>query len=87
MKSEPQKNPIECFSVNENGEIAIGCSDSEQKTVCIYADNGKFQYGYSFECSGSFGIEFENNNLNIYFVRSDVAIAVNQMGEVESIYK
>ncbi len=87
LEDEPQKKAIECFDVNENGEIAIGCSDFENKTVCIYTSDGDFQYGYSFECSGNFGIEFDKSVLNIYFVRSDVAIAVNPVGEVESILK
>lgn len=87
LADEPQKKAIECFAVNENGVIAIGCSDSENKTVCIYTSDGDFQYGYSFECSGNFGIELDRNILIIYFVRSDVAVAVNPVGEVESILK
>ncbi len=87
LADEPQKKAIECFDVNENGLIAIGYSDSENKTVCIYTIDGDFQYGYSFECSGKFGIELDKSVLNIYFVRSDVAIAVNSVGEVKSILK
>lgn len=87
LTDEPTKKAIECFDVNGNGMIAIGCSDFENKTVCIYTSNGDFQYGYRFECSGNFGIELDENVLNIYFVRSDVAIAVNPVGEVESILR
>lgn len=87
LSDEPQKKAIECFDVNENGMVAIGCSDFEIKTVCIYTSDGDFQYGYSFECSGNFGVELVNSILYIYFVRSDVAIAVNPRGEVESILK
>ena len=87
LADEPSKKAIECFDVNENGAIAIGCSASDNKTVCIYTSDGNFQYGYSFECSGSFGIEMDKNNLIIYFVRSDIAIAIDPTGEVESILK
>ncbi len=67
--------------------VAIGCGNSESQTVCIYTNDGVFKYGYSFKCSGSFGIEFDKSVLNIYLVRSDVAIAVNSVGEVESVLK
>ena len=87
LAEEPPKKTIECFAVNEDGVIAIGCSSSENKTVCIYTSDGIFQYGYSFKCSGNFGIEFDKSLLNIYLVRSDIAIAVDSVGEVESIIK
>lgn len=87
LTDEPSRKTIQCFDVNEDGLIAIGCSDSENKTVCVYTCDGVFQYGYSFKSSGSFGIEFDKSVVNIYLVRSDVAIAVNSVGEVDSILK
>ncbi len=87
LTHEPSKDAIECFDINEDGLVAIGCGSSETKTVCIYTIDGDFQYGYRFRCSGTFGVEFDKNILNIYLVRSDVAIAVNSVGEVESILK
>lgn len=87
LADEPPKKTIECFAVNEDGVIAIGCSSSENKTVCIYTSDGVFQYGYSFKCSGNFGIELDKSVLNIYLIRSDIAIAVNSVGKVESVLK
>ena len=87
LTDEPSKKAIKCFSVNEDGLIAIGYGNSENKTVCIYTNDGVFKYGYSFKCSGSFGIELDKSVLNIYLVRSDVAIAVNSAGEVEGVLK
>lgn len=87
LTDEPSKKAIKCFSVNEDGLIAIGYGSSENKTVCIYTNDGVFKYGYSFKCSGSFGIELDKSVLNIYLVRSDVAIAVNSAGEVEGVLK
>ena len=87
IEEEPKKRAIDCFAVNDDGIIAIGCSDSENKTVCIYTSEGEFQYGYRFECSGNFGVGFDKSILNIYFVRSDVAVAVNPDGGVKSIHK
>ena len=87
LEEEPPKRAIECFDVNENGLIAVGCGDSEYKTVCIYTSDGIFQCGYSFKTSGTFGIELNQDVLNIYLVRSDVVIAINSTGEIESILK
>ena len=61
LADEPPKKTIECFAVNEDGMIAIGCSSSENKMVCIYTSDGVFQYGYSFKCNGNFGIELDKS--------------------------
>lgn len=84
---EPEKRPIECFDVNENGMIAIGTEDKIDKKVCIYSDDGNFQYGFRFKTYGSFGVEWDNELLNIYFVRSDVSVSINQAGEIKNIEK
>lgn len=83
---EPQEDAIDCFDVNIHGLIAIGHSDSTQKQVSLYSSNGDFQHGYSFEYSGSFGVELDNcNNLFIYLVRSNIALVVNTRGEIEQV--
>ena len=70
----PEKNTITCFDVNTNQLIAIGQNTSDRKTICIYSNEGVFQYAYTFNCSGDFGVEWDEENLNIYFVRSRVII-------------
>lgn len=87
LDTEPERKPIDCFDVNENGLIAIGCSDSENRTICIYSNNGQFLFGYRFKCNGEFGVEFAESDLAIYFVRSAVAMTVNHTGEVAEIRK
>lgn len=87
LSDEPNKKAIECFSVNKNGNIAIGYSNGNNKTICIYAADGNFQYGYSFNCSGNFGVELYDDILNVYFVRSDIALSLYPTGEVENILK
>lgn len=87
LENEPPKKAIDCFDVNENGVIAIGSSDFAHKTVCVYSNDGDFLYGYSFECTGNFGIELDKDVINIYFVRSDVAVTVNPTGEVERVVR
>lgn len=87
LTDEPPRRPIKCFAVNEEGTIAVGSSRDNNRTVCIYNSDGVFQYGYSFENYGSFGIELDKNVLNIYLVRSDIAISVNSAGEIEDVLK
>lgn len=80
-KEEPNKEPIVCFDVNENGLIAIGTKDFEKEFISVYEPDGTFKYGYLFDCDGSFGIEWDHNNIVIYFVRSNVAGWFNEKGE------
>lgn len=85
LRYEPSKKTIECFDVNENGLIAIGCDSSDNKTIGVYSSDGVFQYGYKFKYNGSFGVEWDGDSIIVYFVRSDVAAAVNPEGKVENI--
>lgn len=87
LTSEPPKKTIARFAVNEKGLIAIGHDSSNEKTIAIYTSSGEYQYGYTFNSSGSFGLEWDNDNLLIYFVRSDVAISVNAIGEIIDVLK
>ena len=87
FNSEYQKDSIVCFDVNSDGLIAVGCSDGEKKTIAVYTIDGIFKYGYKFKSSGSFGLEWDKDNIIIYFVRSDLAVAVSPEGEIEEILK
>ena len=82
LDEEPVKETITCFDVNSDRFIAIGQSSFDKKTICVYSDDGVFQYGYTFDCSGDFGVEWDEANLNIYFVRSSVIISVTASGEI-----
>lgn len=87
LNTEPSKKPVKCFDVNEQGVIAIGTEDGNNKTIAIYSDAGIFQYGYRFHTEGSFGVELSNEEVKIYFVRSDVAISINFLGEIQCVSK
>ena len=82
IDEEPVKKTITCFDINSNQLIAIGQNTSDRKTICVYSNEGAFQYGYTFNCSGDFGVEWDEENLNIYFVRSSVIVSVTPKGEV-----
>ncbi len=86
IDEEPVKKSINCFDVNSNYLIAIGQKTSgSRKTICVYSNEGVFQYGYSFNCSGDFGVEWDEENLNIYFVRSDIIISLDSDGNISDI--
>ena len=87
LESEPSKRTIDCFDVNEEGMVAVGCSKYESRTVCVYTSEGHFQYGYSFKSFGAFEVELNEDILNIYFVLENVAIVVNPLGEVLEVFE
>ena len=75
---------IQCFDVNEQGEIAIGFSgiSSRKKYISIYDTEGNFLYGYSFQCSGSYLIEWDDKEqLAIYWLRSSVRATFDRNGK------
>ena len=65
--------------------LAIGTGEGSDKMIAIYSDAGIFQYGYRFYTDGSFGVELSNEELKIYFVRSDVAVSINFLGEIQYV--
>ena len=85
IESEPPKSSVVCFDVNEKQMIAVVQNSSDRKVVCVYSSDGSFQYGYTFYCSGTFGVEWDNDKLNIYFVRSDVIISLDSDGDILDI--
>lgn len=69
---------IGCFDVNERGMVAIGLESlGTRAEVAVYDCDGNYKYGYSFDTHGSFYVEWENDNLWIYFVRSDSGVLLD----------
>jgi len=87
LTEEPQKREILCFDVNEYGLIAVGQNGVNRKEVCVYNSQGNYLYGYTFNCSQSFGVEWDGEDINIYFVRSDVIISLSTKGDILDIKK
>jgi len=69
-----------CFAVNEYGDYALGFDQNEIDTVLVYSADGTFRYGFTFSNSGSLGLELDQENVILYFVRSDLAVSVDQNG-------
>lgn len=72
---------IKCFDISDNGLIAVGIDEDVKKYINIYDNNGIFKYCYSFEDYGTYGIEFDNDNLIIYTVRGDNAYLIDEKGK------
>ena len=81
ITAEEKDKPISCFDVNSDGCIVLGFYDTDRKKVCVYNNEGVFKYGYSFKCSGTFGVGWSGENITIYFVRSDVAATFDESAE------
>ena len=80
---EPDKGSIECFDVSSDGLVALGSSFLLNKTVCIYDSFGKFIYGYKFKNLGDFCVEWDEEDLNIYFIRSDYILSFDSSGKCQ----
>ncbi|MBE6765390.1 MAG: hypothetical protein E7546_05870 [Ruminococcaceae bacterium] len=87
LDKEYKNKSIHCFDVREDGTFAIGSEHNKmgamKDIVSVYSAEGVFQYGYIFDSPGSFYLEWDGENVLIYFVRSNFIISVNPEGEVE----
>ena len=81
---EPERIAIECFDVDTN-IIAIGTQKGKTKNICVYDLECNFIRGYSFEDSGTFGIDIIDNSVVIYLVRSDMLIYVDENAQIQDI--
>ena len=81
MLDAPINNePFECYDINENGLIALGIK-TRYTAICVYDQQGEFQNGFSFDCTGTYKIEWDSDNIIIYLVRSNIAASFDKHGE------
>lgn len=83
----PEEMKIESFDVNEKGMVALKFFNGITSNcyIGVYDASGKFQYGYLYTSYGSTAVEWDGDNLNIYFVREDLVYSVNANGEIEDV--
>lgn len=72
---------IQCFDVNESEMVAIGLNSIDENFVNVYNENCEFLYGYTFDIEGSFELEWNNDNLRIYFERSEIIVTFDELGK------
>lgn len=77
--------PFSCFDVSSSGKIALKMGGGETKEILVLNENGDFLYGFAVQTAGEVAVGWENDNVVIYFVRSDLAVAVNEQGDILSI--
>lgn len=83
LEDEPKGISISQFDISEDEKFAIGGSSiTNKKYILIYNSVGEFQYGYTFDCSGSFAVQWSNDGLIVFFVRSDIAALINKDGNI-----
>lgn len=80
--TEPEKEPICCFDIADSGIFAVGTRTMQQNQARVFSEAGAFLYGYTFTTEGSFALEIEENRLNIFLVKSDIIISVDDEGHV-----
>ena len=82
IEQEPARRTIAYFDVNADGLIAVAQLSTGKEVVCVYSDDGIFQYGYTFDCYGAVAVEWDEKNLNVYFVRSGKIVSLTPSGEI-----
>lgn len=88
LAEPPEQRAIQCFDISKNGMIVIGQKAANgKKELCVYSPDGVFQYGYVFNCGQDFGVEWDGDQINIYFVRSDVILALDKDSEIIDVAK
>lgn len=81
LQKEPAKKPILCFDVNDEGSIALGFQDTNNKHICVFSADGEFLYGYAFSAYGNYSVFWEGSEIGIFFSRGQIAITFDSNGD------
>lgn len=92
LREEPAAQGIQCFAISPNGSLALGIGDQSLGvgTVSVYDRNFTFLYGYTFELGEGYGLDFDGENLVVYFCRSQLSAILSDdgrclgLGEIEN---
>ena len=72
---------VECFDVRADGTVALGFSRPRGgKYAAVIDADGAFLYGYVFQCTGSFRLDWTDEGLGIIWVRSGVLAVFDESG-------
>ena len=74
-----------CFDVNENGDFIIGIDENAEDKILIYDESGHYLYGFVMEGSGTFGVEWDETNVIVYPVRSNLAVWIDKDGNCQDM--
>ena len=85
---DPEKGNIISFNVCDD-RIALAieeCGGYNRKYLCIYNLDGLFLQGYSFN-TREFGMDFDGNDILIYFDNKDIAVCLSATGQPKEVYR
>ncbi len=85
IDERPENLAIRCFDVSKSGLVAIGNEKGSESIIQVYDNNFNFIYGFTFEYEGSYNIEWRDEYISIYYIRSDIAVTYNEKAEIISI--
>jgi len=86
LSEEPRKQRIKAFSLSEIGMFAVVVEDYIYRTICVYDQEGSFQYGYRIKADGEVGVEFCGEELFIYHTRSDILYSLDKKARVRELW-
>ena len=79
---------VDCFDISEEGIIATGIGlENRQKYIRVFTEDNDFLYGFFFYTDGAFLLEWNDENLCIYLVRSNYYVTINSDGNVLDVEK
>lgn len=82
LDKEVKQRGIYCFDVNEYGYVALAFNNNASRDVIlIYNEKNEFVYGYSFSPSGTYGVEWDSENLIIHLNREEVSLSFDSEGK------
>ena len=82
LDSAIERQPISCFDISENGWIALGFEKSTEKSICVYDQDGLFQYGYAFENYGTISLGWNDDKLDILLNRGGHLMTLDQKNKI-----
>lgn len=88
LDTAPGKGNIISFNVSSD-RIALAieeCGGYNRKYLCIYNLDGLFLQGYSFN-TREFGMDFDGNDILIYFDNKDIAVCLSATGQPKEVYR
>ncbi len=79
---------VECFDVREDGKVALGFSRPRGgKYAAVLDADGTFLYGYVFQCTGSFRLDWTDEGLGIIWIRSNALAVFDESGACLSAHE
>lgn len=86
FQEEGMKHTIKTFDVNDDGWYAIAYNGwvfagSNDNVISVYNSLGEFQYGFTFDAVGDYGVDLLENNVILYLARSNALVEIDSTGK------